>query len=503
MRLRSSVPLTIAALLLAIVILLSLPIADWVAQLQQNDVARALLSRKRLTLAIVGALGIAIAAWLVLRRHFRILGACVAAGVLAALALVVLVFQQTFPRAELFSVERYRESAALLLGTDALLSHYEPRATLVLDSKQVLRPAYPAIDVHFHLESMPTSITPERLVASMDAAGVAKLVNLGGWPPEMFEHFAETFYAKYPDRFIMFAKPDPGALGYPNGVAEQLEWIKKAARMGARGLKENKSFGLGQEDADGKLVPVDDERLAPIWELAGQLGMPVLVHTGEPASFWQPIDVHNERYAELLANPNWSLDWPGVPTLQELMAQRERLLARHPRTNFIGAHFGMNPDNLKYAGYLLDTYPNYYVDMSSVVQELGRQPYSAREFFIRYQDRILFGTDGGFGLAADGDGWTPERMYRSHFEFLETKNEYIEYPMFGITKQGNWHVYGIDLPDDVLEKIYVTNAERLIPSSESINACLLQLEAGGRSVAPAAAPDEAAEEDAGSVCTGR
>jgi Amidohydrolase len=285
MRLRYSVPLTIAALLLAVVVLLNLPIANWVARAQENDLADAILSRKRLGLAVVGTVAIAIAGWLLLRRHFRVLAACVAAGVLAALAVLVLEFQQRFPRAAPFSAERYRDSAALLLGTDALLSRYEPRATLVLDKEQVLRPAYPAIDVHFHLESMPTSITPERLVAAMDAAGVAKLVNLGGWPREMFEHFAETFYAKYPDRFIMFAKPDPSALAYPNGVAEQLEWIKDAARMGARGLKENKSFGLGQEDAEGNLVAVDDERLAPIWELAGQLGMPVLVHTGEPGSF--------------------------------------------------------------------------------------------------------------------------------------------------------------------------------------------------------------------------
>lgn len=472
--------LTLVVLLLVVVILLNLPIADFV---RDNDLARAVMSRKKLAVAAFGVVAIAVGAALLLRRQFRLLAVCFAAGVVAVLAFAVYEFQDRFPRADLFSLERYEENAALLLGRDALLSKFDPQSTLVLTREQVERAAYPAIDVHFHLESLPPSMTPERLIAAMDATGIAQVVNLGGFPREMFVQFAETFYAKYPDRFIMFTKPDPNALTRENGVAEQLEWIKEAARMGARGLKENKSFGLGQEDADGKLVAVDDQRLAPIWELAGQLGMPVLVHTGEPGSFWKTIDVHNERYAELLENPAWSLDRPGIPTLEELMQQRERLLARHPNTNFIGAHFGMNPDDLQYAGQLLDTYPNYFVDMSSVAQELGRQPYSAREFFIRYQDRILFGTDGGYGLTTEGTGWTPERMYRSHFEFLETRNEYIEYPMFGITKQGNWHIYAIDLPDDVLRKIYVTNAERLIPSTESINERLRQLDAN-----PAAAP---------------
>jgi predicted TIM-barrel fold metal-dependent hydrolase len=330
-------------------------------------------------------------------------------------------------------------------------------------------------------------MTPERLVEAMDAVGVAKIVNLGG-TPGMFEHFAETFYAKYPDRFIMFVKPDPDALQRPDGVAEQLAWIKKAARMGARGVKESKSFGLGQRDADGKLVPVDDPRLAPLWDLAGQLGMPLLVHTGEPPAFWQPVDAHNERYSELLANPGASVRSDNMPTFAELMAQRERLLARHPGTNFIGAHMGMNPNDLEYVASLLDRYPNYYVDMSSVVAELGRQPRTAREFFLRYQDRILFGTDGGFALEPDGNKWTPERYYRSYFEFLETANEYIRYPFWDVAKQGNWRVYGIDLPDDVLKKIYVTNAERLIPTEASVLERLQALEIDADSAPASSSP---------------
>ncbi len=217
-------------------------------------------------------------------------------------------------------------------------------------------------------------------------------------------------------------------------------------------------------------------RLAPTWDFAGKLGLPLLIHTGEPPSFWEPVDVRNERYLELLQNPGWSLHGKDKPSREELRKQRERLLARHPQTNFIGAHFGMDADDLEYVAYLFDKYPNYYVDISAVVQELGREPYSTRRFFIRYQDRILFGTDGGFGMEAGGEGWTTERMYRSYFEFLETDNEYIKYPMSDISKQGMWRVYGIHLPAEVLEKIYFRNAERLIPPSAEVLTRLRQVE---------------------------
>ncbi len=468
---KHAIAVLLAALLLFVVLLLNLPLTSLVARLQENALASQLLSHKRVVAAIIGLLALAIVAWLFMSRRFHYLRAAGIAMLFAAAGGGVYEFQQAYPLANLFSLERYRDNVTILLGRDIVLSRYDPQSTLQLQRKPILRARYPAIDVHFHLESLPESIDAERLVAAMDAAGIDKVVNLGGLPG-MFEHFARDFYAKYPDRFIMFVKPDPGALTHENGVAEQVAWLKKAARMGARGIKENKSFGLGQIDSNGKVVPIDDARLDPYWELAGQLGIPVLVHTGEPVSFWHPIDAHNERYEELLENPGWSLYGKNVPSQLELMQQRERLLARHPHTNFIGAHFGMNPDNLAYAAYLLDKYPNYYVDMSSVVQELGREPYSARRFFIRYQDRILFGTDGGYGLDKDGNGWTPERMFRSYLEFLETDNEYIEYPLFGLTKQGNWRVYGLDLPDEVLQKVYVTNAQRLIPAQTDVIAKL-------------------------------
>ena len=247
--------------------------------------------------------------------------------------------------------------------------------------------------------------------------------------------------------------------------------------MGAQGIKQNKSFGMGQLDEQGRNVPIDDPRFDPYWSLAAQLQMPVLFHIGEPTSFWRPIDPTNERYPELLRHPEWSLDRKGVPTKASLMAQRERLLSRHPGTVFIGAHLGMNADDLAYAARLLDTYPNYFLDIAAVISDLGRQPYTARRFLIKYQDRILFGSDGGFGLSSRTD-WTPERLFRSHFEFLETENEYTEYPLQSISRQGDWRVHGLGLPSEVLEKLYFRNAARLIPPSADVISRLDALDPG-------------------------
>jgi predicted TIM-barrel fold metal-dependent hydrolase len=424
-----------------------------------------------LVLGVGGLVALAAVGWLLIRRQFRALLGVAVLVVVGVALIAVYSLQKSYPNADLFGWSRIRNGSAVMLGTDSLLSQFQPMATLKVPRRLVERAAFPAIDVHFHLESMPESVSAERLVAGMDAAGISKVINLGG-NPGMFERFKRDFYDRYPDRFIMFVKPDPADLVKEHGFEAQVRWVEKAAGLGARGVKIGKTLGIGQRDRSGRIVAVDDPRFDPLWDKAGELGMPVLIHTSEPTSFFQPTTPHNERYEELLENPDWSLfRREGIPTQAELLLQREHLLARHPKTHFIGAHMGSTADDLSCVAHLLDTYPNYYVDMSSVVSELGRQPFTTREFFIHYQDRILFGSDGGFALAPD-HGWTPERFYRSYIEFLETRNEYIEYPLQDVTKQGMWRVYGIDLPADVLEKIYVRNAEKLIPSHESIMARL-------------------------------
>jgi predicted TIM-barrel fold metal-dependent hydrolase len=347
------------------------------------------------------------------------------------------------------------------------LSRYQPESLLVVEHEKLERAAYPAIDMHFHLESLDPSMTPERLVQAMDAAGISQVVNLGGTPGD-FERFTTTFAARYPDRFIMFVKPNFGAaLRRKDGVAEQVKWVERAAAMGARGIKVSKSLGMGIKDSDGRIAPVDDPRLDPIWAKAGELGMPVLIHTSDAPAFFNAPDGSNERYEEIISSPEWSR-YGKPPSYKELLAQRDNVIARHPGTVFIGAHMGMSEDNLAEVAARLDRFPNYYVDMAAVVNALGRQPVTARRFFIKYQDRILFSTDGGYGLVNQEPGWTAERLFRSYIEFLETANEYVEYPMWGAHSQGRWRIYGLDLPNDVLEKIYVRNAERIIPTAATV-----------------------------------
>jgi uncharacterized protein len=393
--------------------------------------------------------------------------------VVAVLVIVLLVAHQLIRRSypySAFNAQRLSDAWAILLGTDTRLTTYEPRPTLQLPRNIPQKMAFPAIDIHFHLGSLPANVTAERLVAGMDAAGIAKVTNLDGRKGN-FEEFKKRFHDKYPDRFIMFVKPDFEGVRTSDGIQKQVEWIDEAARMGALGVKVNKSLGLGIRDKDGKLLAIDDRRLDPIWDEAGRLGLPVLIHTGDPPAFYLPLDRFNERYEELIEFPEWKVGGDD-PTFEQLMKMREHVLERHPNTKFIGAHIGSNEDDLAYAASLLDRFPNYNVDMSARVASLGRQPRHAREFLMKYQDRVLYGTDGGVGMQIDGDGWTPERYFRAHAEFLETEDEYIEYPQYPQLSQGRWRVYGIGLPKDVLEKIYVLNAQKLLPTPESVAAKL-------------------------------
>ena len=246
-------------------------------------------------------------------------------------------------------------------------------------------------------------------------------------------------------------------------LPSKLETFKK---LGMRGVGEfPKDVGLKMKDTSGKLIPLDDPRLSPFFEKAGELGFVVIMHTSDPTQFWQPVDKYNERFTELGRYPFWSYVGDDFPSKEKLMKERENVLREHPNTIFVGCHMGYNPEDLKYVGYMLDKYPNYYVDIAAVLCDLGRQPYTCRKFFIKYQDRILFGSDGGvlFGT----NGWTIEKFYRSYFEFLETDNEYIDYPLEESVNQGDWKIYGINLPDEVLEKIYYKNAEKILSLDKS------------------------------------
>jgi predicted TIM-barrel fold metal-dependent hydrolase len=234
-------------------------------------------------------------------------------------------------------------------------------------------------------------------------------------------------------------------------VALSLERIERLVAEGIVGFKFWKDLGLVVRDASGELIRVDDARLAPIFERLGELKMPVMVHIGDPEAFFLPINANNERYEELAAHPDWGF-YGAQYSKDELLKQRDQVFKRHPNTIFVGAHIAENSEDLQRVSAMMDDCPNVMVDISARASELGRQPYAARKFFLRFADRILFGAD-----------LVPEiKMYRLYYRFLETADEYFEYPTHA-SGQGRWNIYGIDLPEDVLRKVYRENALRLLP----------------------------------------
>jgi predicted TIM-barrel fold metal-dependent hydrolase len=370
---------------------------------------------------------------------------------------------EKYPGNRFFDRSEYQKAWQLLTGESLALGDYQPQPALLVRNQPVARARYPAIDMHFHLGSL-SNVDADELVAAMDAHGIARIVNLDGGSGEL-ERFTREFKDKYPDRFVMFLRPSLRALDSPNASGGLAALLHDAVNDGVRGIKITKELGLTLKDAAGRVVPIDDPRLDALWAKAGELRVPVLMHVTDPTPFFSPVDRFNERYEELRDFPDWSFFGRASAAKDTLLRQREHVLKKHPHTIFIGAHFGDNPENLAYVGRLLDTYPNYYVDIASRLPELGRQPFSAREFFVKYQNRIVFGTDGGYALKEGA--WSPARFFGTYFEFLETRNEYFEYPLAGISKQGRWRIYGLDLPDDVLTKIYYDNAARLLRLAES------------------------------------
>lgn len=332
---------------------------------------------------------------------------------------------------------------------DLRLLEWKPKSQLVVKETRILKPKFPVIDIHNHLKNL--SRTQEYL-EEMDKAGVWKCVGLDG-------HQKDEFYLKHlqvsqslsNDRFIIFFRIDWSKLGSPDFGKQQAKKLEKAFKMGIRGLKIHKTLGLGLKDQNGNRIPVDDLRLDPIWAKCGELGIPVLMHVSDPKAFFTPLDLYNERYDELMKHPHYRFYDDQCPSKEQILTERNRVIAKHPNTIFIGAHVGNLAEELHRVAMWFDCYPNFYVDISARISELGRQPYTARRFFIDYQDRILFGTDTNPNADA----------YRIYYRFLETDDEYFN-PTKGHHLQGRWMIYGIHLPDSVLEKIYYQNALRIL-----------------------------------------
>lgn len=352
-----------------------------------------------------------------------------------------------------------RDFAATPFPSDLTLAAYDPHTTLAVPQHPIWRPKFPVIDLHSHTQQ--SKLTVDEIVRIMDDAGVKIVVDLGGnwgWDGERLDRHIKAYRLKYPERFIVFTNIDFYKIDEPNFIANELAKLERAVAMGAKGIKVWKNLGMMVQDSSGQFVAIDDPRLDAIWEKIGELKMPVLIHSADPAAFWQPVDRFNERYEELVIGGNWLDSYygkPEFPTREAMFSQRENLLRKHPNTIFIGAHMGELGNDLRALGEVFDRHPNFYVDISARANELGRQPYTARDFFIKYQDRILFGID-----------LYPEtHVYQEHYRFLETWDEYFDYPRHYF-KHGRWKIYGIGLPDPVLEKVYYKNAVKLLRLKE-------------------------------------
>ncbi len=341
---------------------------------------------------------------------------------------------------------------------DIALADYHPRSRLVTPSTQINQPRYPVIDCHNHLGEYGGNWTGRpisELLDQLDLAHVRVYVDLdGGWGERVLRDHLDRFKAAAPERFCVF-----GGVAWEAWQEEGDhfgEWaaarVRAQAALGAEGLKVWKDFGLHVRDQHGVLVAVDDPRLDPLWETAAELHLPVLIHVADPVAFFDPLDAANERWRELHMHPEWHFPSPHFPPFESIISALANLVTRHPQTTFIGAHVGCYAENLFWVGKLLDHCPNFYVDISERIAELGRQPYTARRFCIQYADRILFGLDRGPDV----------NFYRRYYRFLETDNEYFEYDASQPERQGRWRIYGLFLPDDVLANIYYRNAQRVI-----------------------------------------
>lgn len=345
-----------------------------------------------------------------------------------------------------------------------LLKEFFPKTAMTIKDNTPLNARFPVIDSHNHFGKWKWNgaihdIDPNgewtiqdvpATIALMDEMNVKYAVNLdGGWGDLLLKNI-DRYNRLFPDRFGVYAWVDWSKVGESNFGEKWAKELAHSVAAGAQGLKVFKSLGLEYRDPSGKLVMPDDSRLDPIWAMAGELKIPVLIHSADPVAFFWPLDQYNERWDELIEHPDWVFHGKDYPSFLELIESQLRVIEKHPNTTFISAHVLSYSENLGYVANALDKYPNLYVDFSARIGELGRQPYTSRKFFINYQDRILFGTDS-FQLK--------KSIYQTYFRFLETEDEYFDYG----GNQGRFMIYGISLPDSVLKKIYSDNAIRLIP----------------------------------------
>jgi predicted TIM-barrel fold metal-dependent hydrolase len=326
---------------------------------------------------------------------------------------------------------------------------YRPRSTLVSEENLVPKAKFPAIDIHGHPPPLTSAAAIESVVKVMDEINLGMMIvanNVSG--SRLTDTIAAIAASPHKNRFRVLAGVsfrDVGP-GWAAGAVKQLESDVKAGAVGVGEVP--KSFGLNIRKADGSRLRVDEPELDPLWVAFARLDVPAFIHTAEPQEFFQPLDYHNERWLELALFPNRRNNEPGQVTFEELMTERNNLFRKHPKTRFIAAHFGWHANDLGRLAKLLDEFPNVTVEAGAILYDLGRQPRAAREFFVKYQDRIMFGKDA----------FQPDE-YPYYWRVFETNDEYFDYYR---DYHAFWKMYGMGLPDDVLKKVYYANAERVL-----------------------------------------
>ena len=334
---------------------------------------------------------------------------------------------------------------------------YNPPSSLKVEGREIKKAKFTFIDVHSHLWDMPV-MNLDNLISEMNEINMGYIINLSGsgFGPQAakdlyFDKSIKNIQENHPNRVGLFLNVDFESIDDENYAETQVKIIRDGVKKGAIGLKVYKSLGLRNKDSKGNRIRVDDERIGPIWDVCGELGIPVLIHSADPFQFWLPKDDQNERWFELKEKPGrYYGDSDFIPPFEDIINEQHTIFKRHKNTTFINAHLGWMGNDLKKLGQHLDEFPNVMTEFGAVIAELGRQPKTAKKFFIDYQDRILFGKDS----------YNKEEFY-TYFRVLESDDEYFDYFR---KRHAFWKMYGLNLPDEVLKKIYYKNALRLFPS---------------------------------------
>jgi predicted TIM-barrel fold metal-dependent hydrolase len=339
-----------------------------------------------------------------------------------------------------------------------------PKALMKFPRTEITRAKYPVVDFHLHGRALKTAADYQKLIALMDKTNIGVISNMDGWYGKEFDQNIKVGDA-YKDRILQFARLNYEGINDPGWSEKATAELERCFRNGAQGLKIAKELGLTYKNRDGSYIQADDPRFDSIWELCAKYSKPVMIHLSDSYGRFLPIGPENERYEAGLwrSSPEGNYYHTGHPTMDVIEKARENMHAKHPHTRFVNAHFAMLYYDMDKVSALLDRFPNADIELSATVQDLGRAPRMIREFFLKYQDRILFGSDGNPNRGID-EFWVP------HWRFLETFDEHFDHPAqlrsaTGAPLHGRWRIYGIGLPDEVLRKVYYANALKYLPAA--------------------------------------